>query len=105
MISVAAASRSPTCLITVLKALFTKLPHDSNTSLFEQPNGKALSYSYFISTIHNALLWAGLNPKLYTGYSFRHGAASAVATAGYEIQLLGRWRSDSYKLYIKNNSA
>ena len=39
----------------------------------------------------------------YTGHSFRRGAASSAAAAGYsdyEIQLLGRWRSDAYRLYI-----
>ena len=45
----------------------------------------------------------GLDPSLYSGHSFRRGAASATAAVGcadHEIQLLGRWHSDAYKLYI-----
>ena len=49
---------------------------------------------------------AGFNASLFSGHSFRRGAASAAADAGlteYEIQLLGRWRSDAYKLYIESS--
>ncbi|KAJ6536092.1 hypothetical protein B0H19DRAFT_914985, partial [Mycena capillaripes] len=52
----------------------------------------------------SALEAAGLNPSLFAGHSFHRGAANEAAAAGYsdyEIQLLGRWRSDSYKLYIE----
>lgn len=43
---------------------------------------------------------------MFSGHSFRRGAATAAAEAGfteYEIQLLGRWRSDAYKLYIESS--
>ncbi|KAI0820425.1 hypothetical protein BC628DRAFT_1276145, partial [Trametes gibbosa] len=45
----------------------------------------------------------GLDSSKYSGHSFRRGAATSAAAVGYadhEIQLLGRWRSDAYKLYI-----
>ena len=77
-----------------------------NAPLFENPDGKPLSYNFFINTIRVALESAGLNPKAYAGHSFCHGAASEAAAAGYsnyEIQLLGRWRSDAYKLYIETS--
>jgi hypothetical protein len=49
------------------------------------------------------LLAIGLDLSLYSGHSFCHGAASSAAAVGYadhEIQLLGCWHSDAYKLYI-----
>ena len=54
-------------------------------------------------TLKNRLISIGMDPSLYSGHSFRRSAASAAAAVGYtehEIQLLGRWRSDAYKLYI-----
>ncbi|KAH0580494.1 hypothetical protein H2248_012574 [Termitomyces sp. 'cryptogamus'] len=105
-ITIAAAPGQPTCPIATLKALFVKQPHDGNAPLFKQPDGTALSYSYFIDMIRDALFAAGFNPSLYAGHSFCGGTASAAAAVGYsdyKIQLLGRWRSDSYKLYIEND--
>jgi hypothetical protein len=49
------------------------------------------------------LLEAGYDPSRFSGHSFRRGAASSAAQAAfteYKIQQLGRWRSDTYKLYI-----
>ncbi|KNZ80852.1 Integrase/recombinase xerD like protein, partial [Termitomyces sp. J132] len=105
-ITVAAAPGQLTCPVAALKALFIETPRPDDAPLFEQLDGQALSYSHFVKSIRNALSLAGLNPEIYAGHSFRRGAASAAAAAGYsdyEIQLLGRWRSDSYKLYIDND--
>ncbi|KNZ72405.1 hypothetical protein J132_03371 [Termitomyces sp. J132] len=88
--------------------MFTKSPRDGSVPLFEQPDGKALAYTYFVNAICNALSHAGFSPSLYAGHSFQCGTASAAAAAGYsdyKIQLLGRWHSDSYKLYIENDPA
>ncbi|KAG5724053.1 Integrase/recombinase xerD like protein [Termitomyces sp. T112] len=105
-ITAAAAPSQPSCPVTALKALYISLPCDDNAPLFEQPNGKALSYTHFLKEIRNALALAGISPEPFTGHSFWQGAASVAAAAGYldyEIQLLGRWHSDAYKLYIENN--
>ena len=107
-IAIATAPGCPTCPIAALKALFNELPCEEDAPLFEQPDGSALSYSFFVSVTRNALSKAGFNPNLYVGHSFRCGAASAAAAAGYsdyEIQLLGCWCSNSYKLYIENDLA
>lgn len=64
------------------------------------------TYKHFITSICNALELAGLNPKIYASHSFRCGAASAATATGYsnyEIQLIGRWHSNTYKLYIKSD--
>jgi len=49
---------------------------------------------------------ANLPAKDYAGHSFRIGAATRTATAGLEdstIQILGRWKSSSYQLYIRTS--
>ncbi|KAG5734538.1 Integrase/recombinase xerD like protein [Termitomyces sp. T112] len=107
-ITMAAAHGRPSCPVTALKAMYAELPCDGNAPLFEQPNGSALSYTCFVTTIRDALSAAGINPAPFTGHSFQHGATSTAAATGYsdyEIQLLGRWHSDSYKLYIENDPA
>ncbi|KNZ77989.1 hypothetical protein J132_02632, partial [Termitomyces sp. J132] len=107
-VTVAATLRWPTCPVTALKNLFAKFPCKAQAPLFEEPGGKALSYTYFVNAIRSALALAGLSPECFAGHSCGIGAASAAAAAGYsdyEVQLLGRWHSDSYKLYIKNDSS
>ena len=49
------------------------------------------------------LLSAGL-PGDFSSHSFRIGAATSAARAGvpdHLIQVLGRWKSDAYKQYIR----
>ncbi|KAG6804959.1 hypothetical protein H0H87_005400, partial [Tephrocybe sp. NHM501043] len=91
-ITIAAAPGWPTCPIAALKAMYIELPHQAQAPLFEQPDGKPLSYSFFIKHLWDSLTLAGFKPENYAGHSFRHGAASEAAAAGYsdyEIQLLG----------------
>ena len=48
-------------------------------------------------------MMAGFDATKISGHSFHQGAASSAAAASfndYEIQQLGRWHSDSYKLYM-----
>ncbi|KAF9462628.1 hypothetical protein BDZ94DRAFT_1142543, partial [Collybia nuda] len=62
-----------------------------------------LTHSTFISTLKHCLTLLGFDASLFSGHSFQHGAASAAAAVDYadhEIQLLGCWCSDVYKLYI-----
>eukprot|EP00741_Cyanophora_paradoxa_P002102 tig00000551_g2038.t1 len=47
---------------------------------------------------------ASADPRPLLPHSFRIGAATAAFEAGlpdYAIQLLGRWRSDAFQLYIR----
>lgn len=49
------------------------------------------------------LLEAVYIPSKLTGHSFRRGAAQHASDLGmlhHEIQLLGRWSSDAFKLYF-----
>ena len=58
----------------------------------------------FIQAVKAALLSAGINHSLYSGHSFRIGAATSAASAGvpaHLIQTMGRWSSDAYLSYIR----
>ena len=58
--------------------------------------------------LREALSRAGFDPSLYSGHSFRFGAATTAAAAGIEdalIKTLGRWRSSAYSVYIKMPSS
>ena len=49
------------------------------------------------------LVSMGYDPKLYSGHSFRRGAATWALQVGIPtevIQVLGDWKSESYKNYI-----
>ncbi|KZP13380.1 hypothetical protein FIBSPDRAFT_753452, partial [Athelia psychrophila] len=107
-ITVAAAPGTPSCPVAALKALFERSPRTGESPLFENPDGTVLHRGRFIAALRLALLAAGYNASLYAGHSFRRGAASSAAAAGfndYKIQLLGRWRSDTYKLYIEADAS
>lgn len=59
-----------------------------------------------IAALKSRMVATGLDPASFTGHSFRKGAASEAARRGVtydDIQLLGRWRSDAARLYIRND--
>jgi len=76
--------------------LFCVGQHTSNQSPF--------SREYVVSKLQHLARMAGLPPGTWNGHSFRRRAATSAAHAGMseaEIQILGRWKSDAYKLYIE----
>jgi hypothetical protein len=104
-LTIAAAPGLASCPVAAVKRLYTEFPRGGSAALFEGTDGKALSYKAFVAGLRTALTAAGIDPTGFAGHSPRRGAASEAAAAGYsdyEIQLLGRWRSDAYKLYIEN---
>jgi len=87
---------------SMLQHLYSIDPQPPHAPLFSGLNGCRISHGTFIACLNLSLSAAGLSGQ-YTGHSFRHGAASSAAVAGYldyEIQLLGCWCSDVYRLYI-----
>lgn len=100
---VAAAPNRASCPLTAIKTMFNTHPAPPDAPLFLTHTGKPLSRTLLIESIRTALRAGGFEERLYAGQSFRRGGASSAGAAGfsdYEIQLLGRWRSDAYKLYI-----
>ncbi|KNZ79495.1 hypothetical protein J132_09578, partial [Termitomyces sp. J132] len=98
-----AKAPSLTCPVTALHNLFLvdQKPHDA--PLFTNLDGSPLSHNMFISLLKQHLLHCNIDPMHFSGHSFCWGVATAAAAVGYtehKIQLLGRWRSDAYKVYI-----
>lgn len=78
---------------------------DPSSPLFVQSlaNHTALTRDIMITVTRVLLRKLGLNDNEFHGHSFRKGGATSLAKAGIAdsvIQLVGRWLSDCYKLYI-----
>lgn len=72
--------------------------------LFLNSHGSVLTRGYFLRSLKKILQKTGHDSHLYTGHSFRIGAATTAARVGipdHLIQTLGRWSSDSYLRYIR----
>ena len=79
---------------------------DQPGSLFCHSDNRAISVNQFNSELRRCLAFCGLNPQRYT-HSFRIGAACLAAEKGFsdaQIRALGRWKSDAFKLYIRNST-
>jgi integrase len=108
-----AATNDAICPRTSLAKLFTAYPSPPNSPLFAR--GQASGYNlgimftrtWFVENIRIYLSKCGMDPSKYNSHSFRRGAAHSATAAGIaesEIQVLGRWASDSYKLYTGANN-
>lgn len=71
--------------------------------LFTFGDGRPLSRQQLSSTVQSILSAAGYS-GVYSGHSFRIGAATTAAAQGvpdHLIKTLGRWSSDAYQIYIR----
>lgn len=103
MLIAKAPPNSVCCPVSALKSLFELHPKPDDAPLFISANDEPISRNVFIQRLKSTLSALGIDNAEYSGHSFRRGAATSAATAGfsdYEIQLMGRWKSNSYKLYI-----
>lgn len=97
-----AASHDEACAMASLKHLFAHFPSTPNSPLFETSDKGPFTKEYLITQIKLILTNLGYQGN-YSGHSFRRGAASTAKLMGLsedEIQILGRWKSDAYRLYI-----
>ena len=72
--------------------------------LFACPDGVPLSHSRLVNMLNKVLTVCGLDTAKYKGHSFRIGAASEAAKDGHsdaQIRLMGRWKSDAFRKYIR----
>lgn len=70
--------------------------------LFQMPGG-GCKKAKVVDYLTKALRLAGYSAAGFTGHSLRRGAATWAASIGLtplDIKTLGRWNSDSYKLYV-----
>ena len=78
-------------------------PHDP---LFITLAGTPLTRAFVIDKLKILLSKLGYNPALYSGHSFRIGAATTAAAANipdHMIRTLGRWTYDCYCRYIRTS--
>lgn len=83
---------------------YVSLRGHSPGPLFCWPDGKAISWTFFIAQLNAALKFNNLDSSVYKGDSFRIGAASWAAAKGFsdsQIRLLGRWKSNAFLRYIR----
>lgn len=77
-----------------------------NDPLFINSRGEALTREFLIMNTRKILTKMGKNPDLYSGHSFRIGAATTAAKGGvpdHLIKTMGRWASNSYLRYIRSD--
>ena len=78
---------------------------DAPGPVFSLPGGSPLLRSKFDKTLHLTVKTCGLQGR-YLGHSFRIGAATEAAAKGMsdsKIRQLGRWRSNAFLTYIRQN--
>ena len=94
---------TPLCLVAAVLAYLSIRPSTPGP-LFIFHDGTPLSRIQLISHLRHALSQVGVNPTNFSGHSFRIGAASTAAAAGFSdsfIQKLGRWQSTAFTAYIR----
>lgn len=93
--------RLNTCPVFAMRALFQLDPQEPGHPLFHV-NDSCFSRTKFVANMQARIASLNLNPRGYTAHSVRKGAAQDAADNGClssEIQILGRWTSEAFKLY------
>lgn len=95
-----------TCPVSAMVA-FLQLRGSRPGPLFMQPNGPPFLRHQFQMLTERCLQFCDLDTSRYKGHSFRIGGASLAAARGMsdaQIRLLGRWKTDAFKRYIRCTS-
>ncbi|XP_066275785.1 integrase/recombinase xerD homolog [Branchiostoma lanceolatum] len=90
------------CPVKAMRELFLSRWHKQGP-LFRFRSGAFLTRVKLTKIMREALNMLGINASQYVSHSFRKGAATTAAEKGlpsWLIQILGRWSSECYKLYI-----
>ena len=86
-----------------MRALFSNVRADANTPAFSYSPDKFITYSMFTSRLKALLKKAGIDASLYSGHSFRRGAATFLHQCGgtaLMIQASGDWSSQCFTRYL-----
>ncbi|XP_075460190.1 uncharacterized protein LOC142496953 [Ascaphus truei] len=96
----------PGSVVCPAKALddYLAIRPEQGGPLLVHQNGGALSRFQYLRVFRMCLKQQGLEGGQYGTHSFRIGAASEAARVGLavaKIRRIGRWKSDSYRTYIR----
>ena len=100
------ATQSRSCPVKAMKRYLQIRPCQQRRKipLFLFENGDLLTRSSLVWHLRRQLKTFQVNPNLYSSHSFRIGGATAAAAAGlpsWQIQELGRWRSQAFRRYMR----
>lgn len=99
-------TNSPTCPVSHMRHYLEHRPSVIGP-LFCHFDGSPLTRYQFSSVLKKSLAFLRPNYTMYTSHSFRIGAATAAAMAGYGDEVIkkaGRWNSEAFRLYIQSNT-
>ena len=98
------ATHSPTCPVVAMSRFLRHGQASQVSPLFTLSSGRYLTRSDVSATMKSLLCIGGYKSRHYSSHNFRIGAATAAALAGmpdHAIQLLGRWKSDTFRRYVR----
>ena len=76
------------------------------SAFFGFSDGQPLTRTQFVKELRTALAKVGIDAAQFAGHNYRIGAATTAAACGVPdslIQMLGRWKSAAYTLYIRTS--
>ena len=91
------------CPVKALQKFITVRGTDPGP-LFCFPGGLPVPPQLFAEQLRTDLNFCNLDTRFYKSHSFRIGAASYALSQGCSdsaIQIMGRWRSDAFKKYLR----
>ena len=97
---------SPFCPVRIILR-YCNLGGNKPGPLLCHADNTLITVNQFNPELRRCLNFCGLNPQRYKSHSFRIGAACLAADKGFsdaQIRALGRWKSDAFKLYIRNST-
>ena len=100
------ANRTRYCPV-ILTLKYLALRGTSQGSFFSFPGSVPIQTSKFNTVLSNSLAWSGFSHLNIKSHSFRIGAATWAASAGYtdsQIKIMGRWKSSAFRKYIRVKS-
>ena len=97
------ATNNQFCPVSSLYSYLSLRP-SSRAPLFTFLSGAYLTCASLVTHVHTLLSMNNIPHSLYNSHSFRSGARTTCSympqvVSDKTIQILGRWRSDSHKLY------
>ena len=100
-----ATTNDAVCAVILLRNLFKRFLASAFAPLFQDHHSKIFSADRVTTILRNAITNLE-HESNYSGHFFRRSAATEVRNAGVPddlIQLLRRWKSEAFLLYIEFN--